>query len=117
MNLLAAAAYFSLNFFPMDQAAVQSDVMVRGTVVGVASNHAIPGVAVDAVSDTSVERTTTDASGHFYFMSLLPGNYQFYASAPGYEASCTPGTPSNLAYELDAGFEYAAMVYLSRACY
>jgi hypothetical protein len=116
MNLLAAAALFYLNFFPMDQAAVQGDVMVRGTVVSVASNQGIPGVAVDAVSDTSVQRATTDAAGHFYFMSLLPGNYQFYASAPDYESNCINATPVNIAYELDAGFEYAAKLYLSKAC-
>jgi hypothetical protein len=116
MTLLAAAALFYLNFFPMDQAAVQGDVMVRGTVVSVTSNRGMPGVAVDAVSDTSIQSTTTDAGGHFYFMSLLPGDYQFYASAPGYEANCINATPANIAYELDAGFEYAAMMYLSRAC-
>jgi len=101
----------------MDQTPIQGDVMIRGTVVNAYTMRGIPGAVVHATSDTSAQTATTDNRGYFYFLALLPGNYEFSASARGYVPRCPIAAPPNDVYELDAGFEYVATVELFSACY
>jgi len=51
----------------------------------------IKGAAVSATSPSQSESTTTDATGHFVFASLIPDDYTVTASKDGYQASSQPG--------------------------
>jgi hypothetical protein len=76
---------------PIDHTAVQGNAMVSGIVVAgwsAVKGRGIPGALVQAVSDTSVQTTETDSNGRFYFLALLPGDYQFLASAANYINGC-----------------------------
>lgn len=110
------AAYFTIGALPFDQSPFQVDVMVRGSVVESQGDalQAVAGARVYAVSAGDVEAVTTDDRGRFYFLKLLPGDYQFSAEKPGYTAECP--LPSNEPQELDAGFQYLATVTLFRGC-
>jgi hypothetical protein len=86
--------------------------MVRGTVVD-DRGRGIGGAKVYATSVADERAVLTDPEGHFYFLTLLPGDYTFSASRTGYGTCSAPGDE---AQELDAGFEYLATVTLVRAC-
>lgn len=46
---------------------------------------AIPGASVRLVSKTGISKgVTTDATGHYEFVSILPGPYTLTAEAPGF---------------------------------
>jgi hypothetical protein len=60
-------------------------------------------------------KRATWVNTNFYFLQLLPGNYQFYASKVGYNTQCICCRQDD--QELDAGFEYLSEVYLAAACY
>jgi len=114
--MLIAAAVFSVAFAPVDQSAIQGNVMVRGKVLNNYNGRGIGGAIVTATSEASLQTTKTDARGNFFFLTLLPGNYKFAASALGYMDQCMV-RPRNIAYELDAGIEYVATIWLFNACY
>lgn len=115
LSLLIMAAWFSVAFVPVDQSAIQGNVMVRGKVVHSEMGRGIGGAVVTATSEASVETTTTDADGNFFFLTLLPGNYKFAAQAYGFVDQCLV-RPPNVAYELDAGYEYMATISLFNEC-
>jgi Carboxypeptidase regulatory-like domain len=108
------AAYFTIGMLPMDLNPLQGDVMVRGTVVEADNSHGVAGATVFAASAADVQAVTADDQGRFYFLKLLPGNYQFSAVKPGYTGECT--WRGNDPQVLNAGFEYLATVILLRAC-
>lgn len=114
--ILISAAVFSVAFAPVDQTAIQGNVMVRGRVMTQYNGPAIKGATVIATSTSAVQTTTTDAQGNFFFLTLLPGDYKFAATAPGYMEHCAIRPPDK-AYELDAGVEYMATIWLFPACY
>lgn len=113
----AFAAYFVLTAFPIDDTALQGDVVVRGTVLNYdADGTADAGTAVYAISKAGIYRTTADTAGHFFFLSLLPGNYQFTVSNPLVYHGVKWHRPwlefiQTSPRELDAGFEYEATVW------
>jgi len=96
---------------PLAVGAIQGDVMVRGTVVDEESDRAVAGAVVYAISGADVLKSVSDPRGHFFFLTLLPGDYCLCASKGGYESDCAAGDTM----ELRAGFEYGATVVLSRA--
>lgn len=112
ITLLLLLSQFFFWSTPIDWQTNQSVVALWGTVVDEGSGSAVPGAAVYAVSGADVERTVSDANGHFIFLTLLPGTYHLCASKPGGAAECAP-RGSN-AQELFAGFEYGATVVLSQ---
>jgi len=113
----AIAAFFSIAALPIDTSQVQGNVMVRGTALRYnADDVADAGVSVYAISETTVRRTITDSQGHFYFLTLLPGNYQFslrnvLPSRRGLESDWVRWIQTMPRYH-DAGFEYDATVWL-----
>ena len=111
----AITAAFAIGLMPLDQSTSPQDVVVRGRVLENFQQHPIPGAVVYAVSDTDFQATTTDSTGHFYFLTLLPGNYRLVGQAPGYLVSCICCLHHPV--ELDAGYEYDATIWLPRACY
>jgi hypothetical protein len=80
--VLALAVFFSANVFGQAQfttASVQGDVLdERG--------GSVPGASVEAKNlDTNyVQTETTDANGHFQFLSLAPGRYTLTISKSGF---------------------------------
>ena len=110
----AMTAAFAIGLMPVGQSAFQGNVVVQGMVLDNWHHRPIPHAVVYAVADTFLQRTTTNSAGHFYFLSLLPGNYRFVGQARGYatECACCRHDP----VELDAGFEYDATVWLTNAC-
>jgi hypothetical protein len=106
--LLASQFFFSS---PLVMSAVQGDVVIHGTVVDEESGQRVGGAVVYAVSDGNVAKTTADSMGNFFFLTLLPGEYQLCASKRGYALDCG-GQEAML---LSAGLEYSATVILSRA--
>jgi hypothetical protein len=112
ITLLLLLSQFFFWSTPIDWQTNQSVVALWGTVVDEGSGSAVPGAAVYAVSGADVERTVSDANGHFIFLTLLPGTYHLCASKAGGATECAP-RGSN-AQELFAGFEYGATVVLSQ---
>ncbi|MBV8595464.1 MAG: carboxypeptidase regulatory-like domain-containing protein, partial [Candidatus Eremiobacteraeota bacterium] len=62
-----------------------------GGFVFAKSGAAIKGARVSATSPSQITVTTTDATGHFVFASLIPDDYTVTASSDGYQASSQPG--------------------------
>jgi hypothetical protein len=117
MHLVALLASFLIAPIPLDYASGQGDVMVRGIVTNEDSSRRISGAVVYAVSETGVAQTTTDASGQFYFLTLLPGTYRLSGRARGYLTECLQWSYGRTqAKELDAGFEYLARVWIFDMC-
>ena len=87
-------------------------VIVRGTVQAAQGSTAIGNATVVAYSETDVQQTQSDATGHFMFINLLPGIYKIYADKSGY-LDCVPD-PTRV--ELSAGQEYDAEIILNKAC-
>ena len=91
----------------------QGNVAISGVVVDEQSGRGIAGAIVYAVSDADNSETISDSSGHFIFLTLLPGAYRLCASKYTYVAQCYPyGSHPK---ELLAGDEYGATVILSHA--
>ncbi len=107
--LLLVAQFF---FWPsvIDWQTYQENVAIRGTVVDEQSGRIVPGAAVYASSGAELARTTSDAKGHFLFLTLLPGTYSLCGSKPGFLPAYCYGQPE----ELYAGFEYGATVVLTQ---
>jgi len=105
-------SYFFFWASPVDWQTLQSNVAIRGSVLDESSGRAVPGAVVYAISAADVSRTTANSKGHFYFLTLLPGEYRLCAATNGYAVNCDPGNPES--EELFAGFEYGATVVLSR---
>lgn len=107
-------APFSVSTIPLDEGAFYNTVAIMGTVRDGHYNRPVPGALVYAVSQTSVEGTTTGQDGRFYFLALLPGNYRLGAAKMGYDTGCAGyGAPP---VELNAGAEYDATVWVLKGC-
>jgi len=111
-------ALLVMNFFiapiPMDTTTNQGNAIVRGTVLDYTWNRTVAGAVVTATSPTTVAQTISDAHGNFFFLTLLPGNYTLSAWKLGLGPQCR-GRHDDPA-ELDAGFEYSALIPMARAC-
>jgi hypothetical protein len=117
MHLAALLASFLIAPIPLDYTSSQGNVMVRGIVTNEDYSRRISHAVVYAVSEAGVAQTTTDASGQFYFLTLLPGTYRLSARAPGYLTECFQWSRGYMqAKELEAGFEYVARVLLFDMC-
>ena len=110
----AFTAAFAIGLMPVDHSAFQGNVVVRGMVLDNWHHRPIPHAIVYAVADTGFQRTVANSAGHFYFLSLLPGDYRFVGEARGDATACV--CCGHEAVELDAGFEYDATVWLTNAC-
>ncbi len=65
---------------------------VTGLVIDATSQRPIASAKVTATSPSQTVTTTTDASGHFAFLSLAPDTYSFsVAVSDAYGASSVPG--------------------------
>ena len=64
---------------------------LTGTVFDAATKAPIAGAQVTASSPSQVARVTTDASGHFTFLSLGPETYTISAEHSGYESLSIAG--------------------------
>jgi hypothetical protein len=109
--LLLSRFFFWPSF--VDWQVNQMNVVVRGTVVDDRSGMPISGAVVYALSPPDVAKTTSDANGNFYFLTLLPGTYRLCAAKSGYTLDCFPRESEPQA--LHAGFEYGATVLLSQS--
>src|ERR1700694_2252618 len=58
---------------------------VSGRVIDGATSASIDGARVDVVSPSGSASTTTDAKGHYAFLSLAPDTYTVTAHHDGYE--------------------------------
>jgi len=110
--LLAAFAFASI---PIDQSPLQTNVMVRGTVVDARSGHGLAGAVVEASSGAYVQRAVTNNQGNFYFLTLWPGTYTVSAWKTGWgNYACGPRGDGPT--ELNAGFEYLVTVEMNNRC-
>lgn len=64
---------------------------ITGTVIDADSSAPIAGVQVIASSPSQTATTTTDAAGHFGFLTLAPDTYTVTASKEGYQSTSVPG--------------------------
>src|SRR5579871_732408 len=64
---------------------------LTGTVLDADSSAPIAGVQVTATSPSQTATTTTDAGGHFSFLTLGPDTYTVTASKEGYQPTSVPG--------------------------
>jgi hypothetical protein len=71
---------------------------ISGVVVETGTSTPIAGVAVSATSPSQSARATTDAGGHFAFVSLAPDEYTISLQKPGY----TPSSYAGVAVFADA---------------
>jgi hypothetical protein len=108
--LLLSRFFFWPSF--VDWQVSQMNVVVRGMVVDDQTGIPISGAVVYALSNADVARTSSDANGNFYFLTLLPATYRLCASKSGYALDCYPRESEPQA--LHAGFEYGATVLLSQ---
>jgi len=64
---------------------------LSGTVVAAENNAPLAGVKVTVSSPSQVASTTTDAQGHFTFVSLTPDTYTVSAEKEGYQSISQTG--------------------------
>ncbi len=64
---------------------------LSGTVVDTQSRAPIAGALVTIASPSQVEHATTDASGHYTFISLGPDTYTLSAERDGYDTQAIAG--------------------------
>jgi Carboxypeptidase regulatory-like domain/TonB dependent receptor len=64
---------------------------LTGTVVDADTSAPIAGAQVTATSPSQTATTTTDAAGHFSFLTLGPDTYTVTASKSGYQPTSIPG--------------------------
>ena len=69
---------------PARSVLAESAGIVSGTVSDDKTRAAVAGVAVTAKSPSAAYRTTTDAGGHYRFLSVLPDNYAISFAKNGY---------------------------------
>jgi hypothetical protein len=115
LTSLLLATVFQINPMPIDQSPFQGVVMLRGRAVD-ERGRGIANVRVDAVASSDTATTVTNAAGNFFFLDLLPGSYTLNAQPrplPVIEIIrpvplCKP--PTTEKFELEAGYEYAAVI-------
>ncbi|HXO17325.1 MAG TPA: carboxypeptidase-like regulatory domain-containing protein, partial [Candidatus Dormibacteraeota bacterium] len=64
---------------------------LTGTVTDVDTSAPIAGAQVTATSPSQTATTTTDAGGHFGFLTLAPDTYTVTASKTAYQSTSVPG--------------------------
>jgi hypothetical protein len=64
---------------------------IQGNVLESSSNAPIADASVTAAAPSQTISTTTNASGHFLFISLAPDTYTVSASKNGYNVASVPG--------------------------
>jgi Carboxypeptidase regulatory-like domain/TonB dependent receptor len=64
---------------------------LTGTVVDAETLAPVAGAQVTAASPSQSATTTTDAAGHFNFLTLAPDTYTVTASKAAYQATSVPG--------------------------
>lgn len=126
LTTLLLATVFQINPTPMDQSPFQGVVMIRGRAVD-EYGHGLWPVRVHALSGSETAVTITDKAGYFYFLSLLPGNYILDAEPMFVRTlvilgprrhtvpQCKPSTTEK--FELLAGYEYAATIWVFGDCH
>jgi hypothetical protein len=112
ITLLLLLSQFFFWSYPIDWQMNQQNAVVRGSVVDEGTGQAVAGATIYAVSPGDVERTISDASGNFIFLTLLPGTYRLCAAKAEYGLDCSAfGSQPESLY---GGFEYGATVVLSK---
>jgi hypothetical protein len=64
---------------------------ITGSVLDAATSAPIVGATVTATSPSQTAVSTTDATGHFAFLTLGPDTYTITASKGGYQSTSVPG--------------------------
>ena len=64
---------------------------LTGTVVDADTSAPVAGAQVTATSPSQSVTSTTDAAGHFTFLTLSPDTYTVTASKSGYQSTSVPG--------------------------
>jgi hypothetical protein len=64
---------------------------VQGNITDADTGAPLAGVAVTATSPSQQASTTTDAGGHYAFLSLAPDTYVVTGEKSGYDAASRPG--------------------------
>ncbi|MGB8907403.1 MAG: TonB-dependent receptor [Candidatus Cybelea sp.] len=64
---------------------------LTGTVVDADTSAPVAGAQVTATSPSQSVTTTTDAAGHFSFLTLSPDTYTVTASKSGFQSTSVPG--------------------------
>jgi Carboxypeptidase regulatory-like domain len=104
--LLVAAALAAASFLPVSGFAGTTG-QLAGTVTDAGSRAPISGASVTVSSPAQREATTSDATGHFSFVSLAPGVYVVTVSREGYATQ----TYSNVAVNADASTAIALLTF------
>jgi hypothetical protein len=115
LSLLIAGITFFIYPFPLDSLGNQSTAMVRGTVIERPLHKPVAGAVVYAASrEGGVQTTRSDRLGNFYFLTLPPGHYGFWADERLSALDCDV---LERAKELNAGFEYVVTINVGHGCY
>ncbi|HTU81185.1 MAG TPA: TonB-dependent receptor [Candidatus Acidoferrales bacterium] len=64
---------------------------LSGVVLDAGTSAPVAGAQVTAVSPSQSVSATTDAGGHFTFLTLAPDNYTVTVSKSGYQSTSVPG--------------------------
>ncbi|MBV8435293.1 MAG: TonB-dependent receptor [Candidatus Eremiobacteraeota bacterium] len=76
---------------PLGRASAGTTGAIVGSVADSATRAPVAGATVTVASPSQVARVTTDASGHFAFLSLAPDTYTLSAEKTGYESLSIAG--------------------------
>jgi hypothetical protein len=83
-NIRALVIGYLCFLMPVARALAETAGIVSGTVTDDKTHAPIAGVAVVAKSPSATYHTTTDAGGHYRFLSVLPDNYSLSFSKSTY---------------------------------
>jgi len=84
-SVLALVALFALIFCQGTWVLAGTTGSITGTVTDKATNAPIAGIRVTASSPSQDATTTSDATGHFTFLSLAPDTYTISIEKAGYD--------------------------------
>ena len=89
VRAIAAVLCTLLVVMPAASALAETGGIVSGVVTDDRTHAPIPSVDVTAKSPSASYRATTDARGHYSFLSMLPDNYALNFTRTGYQPSST----------------------------
>ncbi|MBC5800707.1 MAG: TonB-dependent receptor [Candidatus Eremiobacteraeota bacterium] len=92
-KILSAAALLMILLvsFRATPAGAGTTGSLSGTLIDTATGAPVTGATVTVASPSQVESTSTDARGHFTFISLAPDTYALSAKKNGYDNLALPG--------------------------
>jgi hypothetical protein len=85
LRLTCAACALLWSIAPAGPVRAGTTGTITGSVVEASANVPVAGAKITVVSPSQTASATTDAGGHFSFVSLAPDEYTLTVAKPGYE--------------------------------